>query len=380
MAERGVFPTDWMETWTEMQKKSMTAWMDALSQPWAGGGMPPGDMGIRMWKEGLERWQKLLPPFLSGGMPGQDIMRGLLTSNENYMRFSEMFFKGFSQLREMQTAGGNWKEALDKTIEQLKGLFSAPLGGKALGEGMMGYFGQSMEAWNRLASTALQLPENPLQNLMGPHLLGGGKMAREQLEKIVAMPPVGPNPDVQHKWKEWALLGLKFQDAMEVYMSHIGKVGPAALDKLKDRLLKMAEKGEKIETVKDLFGVWVDAADGAFADMTNTKEYRDANANMVHALMRLKIQGQTIMDDRMESMNLPSRRELNTTHRRVIELKRRFRQLEDRLGTVAKVDVTADLNRLRGEIEALKQEVAELKGGKTAAAAAAAKKPLGKGE
>ncbi|MBF0323053.1 MAG: class III poly(R)-hydroxyalkanoic acid synthase subunit PhaE [Magnetococcales bacterium] len=307
-------------------------------------------------------------------------MRGLMSSNENYIRFAEMFFKGFSQLREMQSAGGNWKEALDKTIDQLKGLFTAPLGGKALGEGMMGYLGQSMEAWNRLASTALQLPENPFQNLMGPNLFAGTKMAREQLEKVIGLPAIGPNPDVQQKYKEWALMGLQFQDAMEQYMAHLGKVGPAALDKLKARLLSMAEKNEKIETLKDLFSVWVDAADSAYADMTNTKEYRDANANMVHALMRLKIQGQSIMDDRMESMNLPSRRELNTTHKRVIELKRRFRQMEDRLGTVAKVDVAADLNRLRGEIESLKQEVAELKGNKAAAAAAAAKKPQGKGE
>ncbi|MBF0153988.1 MAG: class III poly(R)-hydroxyalkanoic acid synthase subunit PhaE [Magnetococcales bacterium] len=364
-----------------MQKKSMTAWMDALGQTWTGGGsLPAGDMGIRMWKEGLERWQKLLPPFMSGGMPGQDIMRGLMSSNENYIRFAEMFFKGFSQLREMQTAGGNWKEALDKTIDQMKGLFTAPLGGKALGEGMMGYFGQSMEAWNRLASTAMQLPENPFQNIMGPSLMAGSKIGREQLEKIMAMPPIGPNPDVQKKWKEWALLALKFQEAMETYMGHIGKVGPAALDKLKEKLLKMAEKGEKVETLKDLFSLWVDAGDSAFSDMTNTKEYRDANAEMVHALMRMKIQGQIIMDDQMESMNLPSRRELNTTHKRVIELKRRFRDLEGRLGTVAKVDVAADLNRLRGEIEALKHEVAELKGGKAAAAAAAAKKPQGKGE
>ncbi|MEO5369599.1 MAG: class III poly(R)-hydroxyalkanoic acid synthase subunit PhaE [Magnetococcus sp. DMHC-1] len=360
----------------------MTAWMDALGQTWTGGGLPSGDMGmgIRMWKEGLERWQKLLPPFMTAGMPGHDVLQGLTSFNENYVRFAEMFFKGFSQLKEMQSAGGNWKEALDKTIDQMKGLFTAPFGGKALGEGMMGYFGQSMAAWNKMAATALQMPDNPLQNLMGINLMGGGKMAREQLEKIVALPAIGPNPDVQGKWKEWAVLALKFQDATEEYMSHIGKVGPAALDKLKDRILKMAEKGEKVETLKDVFGLWVDAADGAFADLTNTKEYRDANANMVHALMRLKIQGQTIMDDKMESMNLPSRRELNTTHRRVIELKRRFRQLEGRLGSVAKVDVTADLNRLRGEIEALKQEVAELKGGKAAAAAAAAKKPQGKGE
>ncbi|MBF0424629.1 MAG: class III poly(R)-hydroxyalkanoic acid synthase subunit PhaE [Magnetococcales bacterium] len=359
----------------------MTAWMDALGQAWTGGGsLPTGDVGIRMWKEGLDRWQKLLPPYLSAGMPGQDIMRGLMSSQENYIRFAEMFFKGFSQLREMQTPGSNWKEALDRTIEQLKGLFTAPMGSKALGEGMMGYFGQSMEAWSRLASTALQLPENPLQGVLGPNLLAGGKAAREQLERIVVMPPVGPNPDVQKKWKEWALLALKLQDAMEVYMTHVGKVGPAALDKLKDRLLKMAEKGEKVETLKDLFALWVEAGDGAFADMTNTKEYRDANANMVHALMRLKIQGQVLMDDYMESVNLPSRRELNTTHKRVIELKRRFRDLEGRLGTVAKVDVAADLNRLRAEIEALKQEVAELKGNKNAAAAAAVKKPQGKGE
>ncbi|MBF0625553.1 MAG: class III poly(R)-hydroxyalkanoic acid synthase subunit PhaE [Magnetococcales bacterium] len=370
-----MFSTDWMKTWSEFQQKAMSSWLDSTRQTFVGA--PSTEAAVQMWRQGLEQWQKLMAPYavtMPGlSIPGNDFMKGMMSFGESYSKFVDIFTRGFGQLRDLQASGANWKESVEKFTNQMKEVYQVPFAGKAFTDGLMGMWGQGFSAWQQMSRSVLQLPDNPFQSLLSPDLFKGGKAAREQLEKVLLMPAIGPNPEVQAKYKKLALLALKFQEGMEGYAIHLNKLGPMSLDKLKEKLTAMGEKGEKIDTLQGLFDLLVKCGDSAYAELSNAKEYRQANADMVHAMMRLKAQQQELQDDMLISMNLPSRRELNTTNKRVIELKRGVRQLKNASGVG--VNVGDEFAALRREIEELKREIDELKGGGKRAATARKPQP-----
>ena len=60
-------------------------------------------------------------------------------------------------------------------------------------------------------------------------------------------------------------------------------------------------------------------------------------AEMVNALMRMKRHEQMVVEEFMTALNIPTRREMDTTHKRVHELQRQVRELQDALEESAEI-------------------------------------------
>jgi hypothetical protein len=66
---------------------------------------------------------------------------------------------------------------------------------------------------------------------------------------------------------------------------------------------------------------------------------------MVNALMRLKRHEQSMMDEVMTALNMPTRRELDTTHQRVHGLQQQLGALQDTLENNTLAEQPADAPR-----------------------------------
>ena len=72
-----------------------------------------------------------------------------------------------------------------------------------------------------------------------------------------------------------------------------------------------------------------------------TPDFPHLQAQMVNALMRLKRHEQTMMDEVMTALNMPTRRELDTTHQRVHGLQQQLGALQDAMENVAPAEQQA---------------------------------------
>lgn len=94
---------------------------------------------------------------------------------------------------------------------------------------------------------------------------------------------------------------------------------------------KRLESGGKLHSVREVIDFWIDAAEAAFAEIAHSPEYRRRSGELTNLLMDLKIQRQRMLDQVIETIGLPSRREMDTTLKRLAALRRENRDLRQRL-------------------------------------------------
>jgi hypothetical protein len=92
--------------------------------------------------------------------------------------------------------------------------------------------------------------------------------------------------------------------------------------------------------------LWIDCGEEAYAEVVATPDFPHLQAQMVNALMRLKRHEQVMMDEVMTALNMPTRREMDTTHKRVHELKQQLRTLQDTMENITPPEVLRDEPRL----------------------------------
>jgi len=110
------------------------------------------------------------------------------------------------------------------------------------------------------------------------------------------------------------------------------------------------KEDESLDGLRAVYDLWVDCGEEAYAEMVATPEFPQLQADMVNALMRMKRHEQLMVEEVMTALNVPTRGEIDTTHKRVYELQRQLRQLQD-----AAEDGGA-LAELRDELEAVREK------------------------
>lgn len=66
-----------------------------------------------------------------------------------------------------------------------------------------------------------------------------------------------------------------------------------SLELLQDKLIKMVELDQTVETLREFYNLWVDCSDQAHAETVRSEEYSQINARMINSLMRFRQQAQS---------------------------------------------------------------------------------------
>lgn len=150
-----------------------------------------------------------------------------------------------------------------------------------------------------------------------------------------------------------------------------------SLDLLKKRLIKTSSDGKPTAlTSMQLYALWVDCGEEAYEDVVSDKKFNEVNARLTNALNRLKIFQQGIMNAQLAEMNMPTRVEVDTSHKRMMELKKTVKELESEVALlkgqekgdeggdleqverdIAKLKDSTDVRTLKKEIAALKKQM-----------------------
>jgi class III poly(R)-hydroxyalkanoic acid synthase PhaE subunit len=379
------FSMNWMNNWNDLQKKMMGEWMSMAGSS-ANGTIPPVNP-FNFFQQSMDdsadpMWAAFSP--FQATSPEELAQRNMMGAMNNFMQMSKGVFDTFQNMGEK---GGKsteaWTAELDKNLTKFREYFTSA---------NVADFGSlnPLSGWSNMLESVPAFSNDAMKKYMEglggmPAGVGGGESIEKLFANSLNMPGLGLNREKQEKMQKAMQLGIVYQKVMVEYQTLMNQSNGKAAELFKERLMAMAKEKKSLDSLRDLHVLWVDCSEETNAKTVASKEYQEINPRLTNALLTLQQHTQSMTDDTMASLNMPTRKELNSAYLQIHGLKKRLRKLEAELKNQVKDSDTEKLNRLRDDLEqldidALRADVAALKkqlqtGAKVAAKPAAAKKP-----
>ncbi len=362
-ASETVFDSDWFR----LQQQYWDAWYGLSKRAMEAVGSTPAELPANPWAEGLEQWWKALAP--AAPEQGREVFEQLLGQGRNFFAIGEQFTRLLQGLEEAQQAGGQWQEVLRQRFDELKEML-AGTGGAV--PGIAPFVQMPLDTILRTLSTGMPLPGDLFHDVRSQAWGEAGQQLHEHVTRYLSVPGVGYTRETQEQLQTLAVRALDYQRALQEFNQAHSHLAGETLDRLMQRLLEMAEKGEEVTSLRELYDLWVDCAEEAYARFANSEEYSKLYGKVVNALMAFKQEERRLVDEFFSAIGAPSSRDFNNLARQQHELRRDLFRVQRELGARP-----AAVAKLEQEIESLRQALASLQEGKadTGEAGAAAAVP-----
>jgi class III poly(R)-hydroxyalkanoic acid synthase PhaE subunit len=299
----------------------------------------------------LDQWWSSVRPEAQGDIG--TVAQRFYDMGKSFMSMSEGLF-GASGQDQPEAAMNMWMSSMQAALQQWIAQIQA--NADFATPDLPGVSGTTLSSWAQFADTVapwLNMSQNLLKEIAEGHMPGGIEMpgmgaAQEQFCRALSMPGLGYTREQQEHLQGLARHLLAYHDALRAYKLAFAKTALASLDSVRNRLQALHEKGEKIESLRGLYDMWVDASEDAYGDFATSDEYQVVYGDLVNALMQVRKDMNELAEQHYVLMNIPTRSEINTMQHRQQENRR-----ENRL--------------LRRELAELRAQVAELSTVKPAA-------------
>ena len=328
MNDKMKFPfwnTDWMNNdwidsqpdWFQNQNQYMDAWSSFKQF------MPSSSSGIPPMVEAMNSWWKSASPSLSG--QNHDFYNKMMQQGQAFYFMGEQFNKILKGMNDVSKQSEDWQNVLNDQFGSMKSMLEGANIGMP-GTGIPGSFTTS------------------------PFMTGGSyeeyfKVAEMTsfIEKLLSVPGFGPDRETQAQIQEGIKQLNDFQQVSSEYQAEMSKVGVEALEAMRQRILEMAEQGEEINSLREIYDLWVDCNEKAYAELVYTDEYSELYGRLTNALLAVKQHQGKVMDKLLAKLNIPTRQGMNTVLKRVQEMKR------------GQSKSAAKITALENELQALRQ-------------------------
>ncbi len=316
--------TNWMNAWADTQRRVGEAWI-AASQPQARAGAVQGSGTA--WPSGFDLWWK---PFLQFADPAT--ANASLSIADQWMSFMTMgrqMVASLHQATAQGAAGQDWTSAW-------AGLYGSPAKGgrspvdpmgNAMARGMMTLTGLPMDMWSRVMSSLSSVPGDPSGVSKMDSLRELSEAGKKSVEQFLAMPPLGYAREYQEQGQMASRHVLEFQQALMALAQINVRIGQHTLRLVQQRLSARQAKNEPLRSLREAYDLYVDCAEEAYGEAVSADEFGVVSAQLTNAAMALKRYSQTMSDNMARAANLPTRSELDTTHRHVHQLKRQLNRI-----------------------------------------------------
>ena len=221
---------DWARHWLEGQQRAWQAWLGGGS-----GASPAGDPA-----EALAGWLGD-----DDAVPGGELGGRMLAQGRQFLQLAEALGESLTEATRGDGAT-DWQEVFDATVERVRATLD-PGGGSGHPAGALEGL---LDEWRRVAAR-MELPVGADD---------GGPMAA-------------------------------YLAALHAYTARLADVQRVALDRLHAELNDQHRAGGTITSLRALYDLWVDASEAAYAEAAVREPFIAAQANLAHALCRLRAAG-----------------------------------------------------------------------------------------
>lgn len=269
---------------------------------WASLGRPPEPQpAVPGWKEGLQWWTQLA----GQGRDGID-----------------------ATVERMNAQAGQWFGQMQNLAASFAGRDAAPadiaaawrnaLGGSDgnpvadMFRRMSGSDAHGMDAW--LAQ---------VQPFLGS--------LRGEANAWLGMPAFGLAREHQERAQKLMQAQLDYQQRTADYNAQLARAAKGAFERFEKKLAERSEPGRQLDSARALFDLWIDAAEESWAEVALSPEFRRVYGEMANAQMRLRASVQAQIEQAANLLGLPTRSELNGSHKKLAALEREVRALRQQL-------------------------------------------------
>ena len=247
----------------------------------------------------------------------QNSYQKMMNQGKTFYFLGEQFSQLLQGISGINQATDDWQKYLNEQFESIKKIYSDSHGG--MNETVQGMFGAwqllPMDTFHRTFSSTSLMPGDFLQDFKTNNF-------HEVTDKFLSVPGIGYTRESQEQVQEGIRLWNDYQRTANEYIHAISKVGLDALEAMRLRILEMAEKGEVINSLRGIYDLWVDSNEKAYAAYVYTDEYSEIYGRMTNALMAVKKHSRNTVDEMLASLNMPTRKTINTMLERQQELRR----------------------------------------------------------
>lgn len=328
--------------WGEMQKKMWDDWYGML------GNLPGMKAGTSATgaaeavKEGMEAASK------GGNEAARALMDRMASSQGAMNRVMDFFLKSWKVVAPNLDANTDWRPDLQRFSADWAKEATAMVQ-RSMGMGAhMGDLGNSMvKDWpGALGPWFGFLQQATSMNHMGEAMLGGTAGLTRLLsmeQETSALSGIGEIPRFGVSREKDAML-LRFGDAAVDLRKSSFKFHTAfaealakAVEATVEQLGTLAQKGEKLTSVRDLMRLWFRTADASLLKTFNTKEFIDTQNEFTLAGLSFKIRQRDVLESLLQKLDMPTRSELDETYKVIHDLKKEVRALKRELGDAGRL-------------------------------------------
>jgi hypothetical protein len=138
---------------------------------------------------------------------------------------------------------------------------------------------------------------------------------------VFNMPALGPTREQQESWQRLLQLGMRCTQAQLQLSGQWNDIVGRSLRELGERLAPRLQSGTPPGSMKEIYGLWVEAAEGVYAQAARGAAFVQAQAELTNALSQLRSAQRELVEQWTQQFDLPTRAELNSIHQQLRELK-----------------------------------------------------------
>lgn len=332
-----------LRSWTETQKKLWESWAEAAQRSVPAGGEAPA------WAQWGQRWRDMARKSLEGlgastaGVP-REVAERLFTGEDVFLRFVEQALAVLHAIAPKIDAGEDWADLLRRQFRQIKETMTQAPASWYSPEAAAAATRDLPELWKLYAQELQKLVAPWMASLQGArgHLgeaMSGDRQAIVRMYnlfmdtfantagKFAAAPAIGYTREFQEKVTSAFETWVEVRRTEVDFHTEMVNTGLRAMEGLLRELVEKSERGEKIESLRALFDLWVATAEKTYFEMASTEAFAEVQGRFVNAAMQHRIRERELMDALMKSLHLPTRRELDDAYRHLHDLKNEVRAL-----------------------------------------------------
>lgn len=333
--------------WNEQARSMLDSWSEAQRIYWEGwsqmmmGGPAMmtslADQWNKMVEHNLKSWDSATDPFI------KSTAENFFAAQGTTLRFLEFSARAWSALAPRFESGEDWGASVAAMLDKMRHEWAdSPANLAAASQDVGELWRLYMEQWRSFGGpwegVALQTPQYMGRAMTGDSsaMMALSELYRDAyqqtLGKLVTSPNLGMTRQLNARLGEGFDAWTNLQLATVEYNAMLAETWGEAFKKLMEDLVGMAERDEKITSVRDLLLLWTRGAEKIFVDTFQTEPYVRAQGKMLNAAMAYRLKERVIIEEFLKFYDLPTRTELDETHRRIYELRKEVKALRRELG------------------------------------------------
>lgn len=341
--------TGWFDAWAEMQRKYWDAWSGFGHRTALDKAEEAFESSAGLWTQNIDFWSKLMTSSMP--LETRSWTDKLLEVSKGYLQLGEALYKAATQ--EGGKDFGRWWEIVSESLTKTQEKSGAGFGvGKDPWSGFANLWGLPLDTWKRLSTACSMLPgdmEKAFRDVGGSALVGDW----------LSTPTLGYTRESQEEAQRLGQLWLAHGQAAQAYAAVLSKVIARAGELLREQVLGQMGKGQTFDSLRACYDLWVDCGEEAYAEISVTDEFTSAQARLTNSLMAVKRQEQKMVDEALGAMNMPTRRELDTSHRRLHQLQRQVWRMQRALDESGAAELREEVAALQRHLSQLTENIAQ---------------------